>query len=300
MNTPRLIAIDWGTTQLRVRLLGDGAMPLDERRAPVGVMAVPERRFEAALRALCADWIDGHRVPLVASGMVGSRQGWVEAPYLEVPATLAQAAAQLVRVPLQGGAVLHLVPGLCCRAGRGDVMRGEETQLWGAALEAGEVCVLPGTHSKWAWMGAGGAVQRFGTFMTGELYAVLLQHSILGRLAAVPPQPCWPAFEQGVQDALAEPERLTQLLFGVRSGALLGLAGADEGPDRLSGLLLGAELAAVRAQGLPARVHLLGEAALVERYERALRLAGAVALPVAAEATLRGQWRLAQAAGLVA
>ena len=303
MSAVSLIALDWGTSNLRASLLGPGGVVLDRRSAAGGVMAVPDRRFEPALRALCGDWIDNHRCPLVASGMIGSRQGWVEAPYLHCPATLQAAAARLVAVPLHGGAVLHIVPGLIADGGDGqaDVMRGEETQLWGAGLAAGEVCVLPGTHSKWAWMGAGGAVELFQTHMTGELYAVLVQHSILGRLmpqapsAAAQPE----AFADGVRLGRAGHARLTHTLFAARTAGLTGRQPAAALPDFLSGLLIGAEIAGACRDGAPAVVTLLGEAALCERYAAALALAGIDARRAPADATTRGQWQLAQAAGLV-
>lgn len=297
---PALIALDWGTSNLRASLLGAGGAVIDRRSAAVGVMAVPAGGFEAALRDLCGDWIDAHRSPLVASGMIGSRQGWVEAPYLACPATLDAAAAQLAVVPLAAGTTLHIVPGLRCTGvdGQADVMRGEETQLWGAGLAEGEVCVLPGTHSKWAWTGAGGAIARFQTHMTGELYAVLVQHSILGRL--MQPGVARPAaFADGVRLGLAEHAHLTHLIFAARTAGLMGTRGADELPDFLSGLLIGAEVGSARLRGAPAAVTLLGEAALCERYAMALQLAGIATRAAPADATTRGQWRVALAAGLM-
>ncbi|MFO1326830.1 MAG: 2-dehydro-3-deoxygalactonokinase [Rubrivivax sp.] len=299
MPNARLIALDWGTSNLRAHLLGAGGRVLEQRAAAAGVMQVEERRFEDALTALCGDWLAGARLPLLASGMIGSRQGWVEAPYLELPATLAGAAQALARVPLRQGGVLHVVPGLCRRSGGGDVMRGEETQLWGAGLPAGACCVLPGTHSKWAWMGEGGTIRHFATCLTGELYALLVRHSIIGRLLPDAPPRRPQAFGQGVREALAHPAQLTQRLFGVRAGVLLDQLAADDAADHLSGLLVGAELAAARADGLPGAVWLLGEPALVERYEQALAVAGIGAHRVDDGATVRGQWRLAVAAGLV-
>lgn len=309
-DTPRLLALDWGTTRLRARRLGAGGRPIDERSADCGVMRVQPGGFEPALRSLCGDWLQDEGLPLLASGMVGSRQGWVEAPYLDTPATPRAAAAALACAALSDGRVLHVVPGVAQRQGLADsdVMRGEETQLWGAGLSAGEVCVLPGTHSKWAWMGDGGAIERFRTAMTGELYAVLVQHSILGRL--IPAQPLQrlmsaqplqrpQAFADAVGEMLAQPQALTQRLFTVRSGVLLDRLPAEEAADRLSGLLLGAEVAAAQAQGLPPVVWLLGEPGLVERYEQALALAGAGTRRVDDDATARGQWRVAVAAGLV-
>jgi 2-dehydro-3-deoxygalactonokinase len=307
----RLIALDWGSTNLRASLLGDGGQLLERRAAPGGVLAVPERRFEEALRALAGDWIDRHRCPVVASGMIGSRQGWREAPYVECPAGLAEVAARLVPVPLAAGPTLHIVPGLSCIGadGQDDVMRGEETQLWGAALAPGSCCVLPGTHSKWAWLagepaGGGradgpGPVRAFQTFMTGELYAVLVQHSILGRLMQ-PGHDRPEAFAEGVQLGLAEHANATHALFAVRTAGLAGRVAPEGLPDFLSGLLIGIEIGSATRAALPASVALLGEAALCARYEAALDVAGIGHRRVPAEATTRGQWLVAEAAGLVA
>lgn len=299
-NSPTLIALDWGTSNLRASRLGPDGAVLERRSAPGGVMAVPARRFEAALRDLCGDWLDANRCPVVASGMIGSRQGWVEAPYLPCPATLDVAAANLVTVPLTGGATLHIVPGLSCTGpdGQADVMRGEETQLWGAGLADGEVCVLPGTHSKWAWTGAGGAVERFQTYMTGELYAVLVQHSILGRLMT-PGADRPAALADGVRLGLAEHEHLTHLIFAARTAGLMATRTADQLPDFLSGLLIGAEVGSAQRRGAPGSIRLLGEAALCGRYAVALQQAGITSRAAPADATTRGLWRLALAAGLL-
>ncbi|HSW27092.1 MAG TPA: 2-dehydro-3-deoxygalactonokinase, partial [Burkholderiaceae bacterium] len=184
-----LIAIDWGTSNLRASLLDPHGAVRETRSAAAGVMAVQEQRFAEALMSLCGDWMHAHpQCACIASGMIGSRQGWVEAPYVACPAALSDAAARLTRVTFgdRDCHALHIVPGLRCIGSDGqvDVMRGEETQLWGADLPAGSCCVLPGTHSKWAWLGDGDRVLAFQTHMTGELYAVLTQHSILGRLMA--------------------------------------------------------------------------------------------------------------------
>ena len=298
----RLIALDWGTSNLRATLLGEGGVPLQTRAAPVGVMAVPERRFEATLFELVGDWIDAHDCPLIASGMIGSRQGWVEAPYLDCPATLASAASQLVRVPLSRGQPLHVVPGLRTmgRAGAYDVMRGEETQLWGAALPPGATCILPGTHAKWATVGEAGGITGFRTYMTGELYGLLTQHGILGRLMVFG-HPSPSHFDAGVRLGLAEYRQATHILFAVRTAGLMGQVPAQGLPDYLSGLLLGIEIGSARdAGGAPATpVVILGDATLVERYARALGMAGIEACSAPADATIRGQWLAACAAGLV-
>lgn len=298
----RLIALDWGTSNLRACRLGDGGALLESRASSDGVMAVADRRFEAALRALCGDWIDAG-IPLIASGMIGSRQGWHEAPYLACPAGIEQAAAQLARVPLDGGAVLHIVPGLRCVGadGQHDVMRGEETQLWGAGLAPGSVAVLPGTHSKWAWLGAQGEIRAFQTYMTGELYALCTRHGILGRLMhfddAQPLQPA--AFERGARLGLAEHGNATHVLFAARTAGLMGELAPEALPDFLSGLLIGVEIGGATRHGKPDTVTLIGDAALSARYAAALACAGIGRAVAAGDATTRGQWRIAEAAGLL-
>ena len=303
MNHPSLIALDWGTSNLRASLLdGDGAV-IDTRSAAAGVMAVPERRFAEALLSLCGDWLTAHPLcACIASGMIGSRQGWVDAPYVECPAGIADAAVRLVPLAFGDGHLLHIVPGLRCVGGDGeaDVMRGEETQLWGADLPAGTCCVLPGTHSKWAWLGEGDRVLGFQTHMTGEVYALLTQHGILGRLmefggAFVPA-----AFDDGVRLGLQQHAHLLHTLFAARTAGLMGQRAGNELPDFLSGLLIGAEVASARGGNGHAAgtVTLLGDGAMCDRYARALGLAGIAVQRAAHEATTRGQWRVAAAAGL--
>ena len=212
-------------------------------------------------------------------------------------------AGALIRVP---DIELSIVPGLMVRdaAGVPDVMRGEETQIFGALAEsamARRVYVLPGTHSKWAVVGAG-AVETFATFMTGELYAVLRQHSILGRLATAGADHA--AFDRGVRASLRAGAALSHDLFSARSLALAAELASDGVGDYLSGVLVGAEITAARAwaagnEAAGSEVTLVGEAALCERYRRALTLAGIDAVQGPAAAAARGLWRIAQRAGLV-
>ena len=302
-----LIAIDWGTSAARAyRLDADGRV-IDSRSAPLGVQKVEPGGFPRALAALLGGEAPP-RVPAIACGMIGSRQGWIEAPYCDCPADLARVAAALTPVP---GAPLAIVPGLICRDADGvpDVMRGEETQILGvvdggaAGHSAPAVVVLPGTHSKWALVDAKG-VAEFATFMTGELYAVLREHSILGRLAAERGEPDELALERGVRASLRDGAALTHDLFSVRTLALTGALARDGVGDYLSGLLLGAEIAAggrwLRRRARAASpVILVGEAALCERYERALACAGIDATMAPPHAAARGLWRVARRAGML-
>lgn len=177
MNQPTLIAIDWGTSNLRAALLNADGQAIESRSTPGGVMAVKDGLFAEALSQLCGDWMQAYPCALIASGMVGSRQGWKEAPYLDCPASIDKAATNLtpIEINLQGGGSrrLYIAPGLRFQEASGvyDVMRGEETQIWGANISPNSCCILPGTHSKWAWTGQRGEILRFQTWMTGELLA---------------------------------------------------------------------------------------------------------------------------------
>lgn len=308
MNTPALITLDWGTSNLRASLLDQHANELDRRSAAGGIMAVKDGLFSEALLSLIGDWIEEHPCPLVASGMIGSRQGWKEAPYLDCPATLAQAALSLTTVeidpPQKASAArqLHIAPGLRCIEPNGqlDVMRGEETQVWGAAITPGSLCVLPGTHSKWAWVEADGSIGRFCTYMTGELYGLLTKHSILGKLmvfgARSPSH-----FQTGVRIGLESPEQASHVIFSARTAGLMGTIPPEGLPDYLSGILIGLEIAAAMAAHRSALtgITLLGDEELCSRYESAFELLGITPARAPANATTRGQWMLAKHAGLV-
>ena len=298
-----LIAIDWGTTAARAYAVDADGHIVDTRAAPLGVQQV-NGNFAAALDTLLGDWRT-LKVPRIAAGMIGSRQGWVEARYVECPAAFSALASDLTMTP---NGELAIVPGLLYRddAGVPDVMRGEETQIAGSVAEDDDplLAVLPGTHSKWARVERGRVVG-FQTHMTGELYSVLLANSILGRLAS--PEQAHepgPAFAQGVARGLGE-GALGHLVFGARSLALTGSLAATEVADWLSGVLIGYEVRharawAARQGGDVSRVRVIGADALVERYVRALESAGIVAQRGRADAAVRGLFSIARLARLVA
>lgn len=264
-----LIAIDWGTTNRRVYLLDrDGAL-LDTIRDDCGVLAMAGRDYAAEVAAIRARVGD---LPVLCAGMVGSVRGWATVPYLPCPTDLSGLAAALHWVEPGRTAI---VPGLSWTDGaRGDVMRGEEVQLLGAVAAglapADALLCQPGTHAKWARM-AGGAVAGFQTRMTGEMFALLRQHSLLAGMIDAPVAD-GPAFRAGVADA--GDGRLLERLFGVRASALLGLRAADDGAAYASGLLIGSD---VCEQGLTpgSVVHLLADPALGSLYAVAIRAVGA-------------------------
>ena len=298
-SAPRLLALDWGTTSLRAYLIGDDGVVLERRAEPLGILRVPDRDFRAAFDAVTAEWRARYpALPAIASGMIGSAQGWIEAPYANLPADVASVARSLASVPDVG---LRIVPGLAQRAGAPDVMRGEETQLFGAmselpSLADGGVAVLPGTHAKWARV-AGGRIVGFTTYMTGELFAVLARHSILGRLAPPADEDVAPgaAFSRGVRHARDAGGGLAGILFSARSSVLAGDLRAEDSLEYLSGLLIGDEVRAGLASGDRPRM-LIGEAALCARYVAAFSEFGVGELTVVGDAAPAGLWEIARRA----
>jgi 2-dehydro-3-deoxygalactonokinase len=272
------IAVDWGTSNLRVWAMDADGRPVDSAASDAGMATLDRGGFEPALLALVGSWLAPGRVTeALVCGMAGSRQGWVEAPYVAVPAAPAPRAA---RAPARDPRlVVHVLPGLS-QARPPDVMRGEETQIAGLLAREprfeGTVC-LPGTHSKWAHISAGEVVS-FTTAMTGEIFALLAKRSVLRHSVATEG---WsePDFAEAVEDTIARPERLAARLFGIRAEALLEGLAPDRARARLSGLLIGAELAATRPHWLGRSVALIGAPALTGAYASALALCGVAARP---------------------
>ncbi len=274
-----MIAVDWGSSSLRLYRMDDSGTVLERRRSDSGVLA-SEGRFGEVLARESAGWDDD---TVLMCGMIGSRNGWHEMPYLDCPAGNAELAAGMRRIHPPGfeTRALWLVPGLR-DTGSGsvpDVMRGEETQL-AALLDdlpgGPHLVCLPGTHSKWV-SARDGRIQRIATSMTGELFAVLRQHSILGRLmAAGDARTDIHAFDAGLRRS-ADPGGLLHHLFGVRTAGLFGQFSESALPSYLSGLLIGHELRAANLfsrSPRPAQVHLVGHERLLASYAHALTTLG--------------------------
>ncbi|MBF0279105.1 MAG: 2-dehydro-3-deoxygalactonokinase [SAR324 cluster bacterium] len=244
MSSRSLIAIDWGSTSFRAYLLDHDGKIRDSLSSPMGILNVPEQKFEEVLEGLIGHWQKTYSKPdMIASGMIGSRQGWKETPYLSTEVGLTDLAGALEKISLKQGSSFWIVPGMMVTDAHGipDVMRGEETQVLGWTAEDKEVFVLPGTHSKWV-LCEQGRIVGFSTFMTGELYQILKKYSILGKLInGELEHPV--SFIKGVRNSqLNQYSGLLHNLFSTRTLALDHQIKSEHLAAYLSGLLIGSEI----------------------------------------------------------
>lgn len=296
MNATRpLIAIDWGTSSLRGARLGESGQVLESREFPRGILTVPTGQFEVVFHELFGDWLQQPHALCLISGMAGSRQGWQEAPYCPCPAGFAELGKHLLW--LQPGRIA-LVPGLSCLGADAlhtpDVMRGEEVQIFGALQLAGRdsaTLVLPGTHSKWVQV-QGGRVTQFQTFMTGEVFALMSQHSILGKTLDLQGAFDEAAFLQGI-DQSQQAGSVLHHLFAVRTLGLFERLSPTQLSSYLSGLLIGEELRAQAVSNDAGPLILIGSVALTLRYTLALQHLKIPCQSHGAEATWAGLFALA-------
>jgi 2-dehydro-3-deoxygalactonokinase len=300
MSKPLLIGLDWGTTSCRAYLIGAKGAVVDRQLDGPGILKV-EGRFGAWLDSMIGGWIARHGVaPIVLSGMIGSRQGWKEAPYATCPAGADDIVKALARIEWSELSIA-LVPGLSTENdGMPDVMRGEETQVLGALALSGRddgLFLLPGTHSKWAKVSSG-RITSFRTFMTGEVFGALKDHTILGRLMRDGASDA-EAFARGVHEgaALGSAGALLNRIFATRSYGLMDKLADTALSDYLSGLLIGAEVAEATRQTKGA-VAVIASPALAQRYTDALRSLGHERVLAPQDCVAAGHWRIAHAAGL--
>ncbi len=302
MVASELIAVDWGTTNFRAFRLRDGRVA-ERRDAAQGILHVARGDFDAAFHAAIGDWLEAKpTVPVIMSGMIGSRQGWSEAPYVSCPADLT-GLANLHTLNTGEGRRLHIVPGLSTVGPSGvhDVMRGEETQVAGLverAQTAPRLFCLPGTHAKWVTV-AGETITAFATAMTGEVFAVLCEHSILGRLMAGQAHDEG-AFEQGLARS-GDPGGLLHHLFGVRAEGLFDAVSEAGLGAYLSGILIGHDVRQMLDQATgDGPVTVIASGGLTPLYTKALAAAGRSVETVDGEAAaVQGLWALAVRAALV-
>jgi 2-dehydro-3-deoxygalactonokinase len=292
LGTLDFVAVDWGTSRLRAWGMGENGTVLAHAASDEGMGGLERDGYEPALLRLIGSWLTESLVTqVIACGMVGARQGWIEAPYIEIPGEVIDSRRMAVAPTRDPRIVVHIIPGLSQRS-PADVMRGEETQIAGF-LEghpgfAGVLC-MPGTHSKWVRI-RGGVVTGFRTFMTGELFALLAERSVLRHGIG----PGWASdeFAAALNAVDAEPAMLAAHLFGIRAEGLLADLNPGAARARLSGLLIGSELAAARAFLGANGVVVIGASGLADLYVSALAAAGNAARAVDAGAMTR--------AGLVA
>ncbi|MCE2781775.1 2-dehydro-3-deoxygalactonokinase [Limnohabitans sp.] len=298
MTRPRpLIAIDWGTSSLRGARLGDNGQVLESREFPRGILTVPPGQFESVCHELFGDWMQAPGALCLISGMAGSRQGWQEAPYCPCPAGFAELGQHLLW--LQPGRIA-LVPGLSCTGQDDmqspDVMRGEEVQIFGALQLSGRdnaTLVLPGTHSKWVHVDSR-RVAQFQTFMTGEVFALMSQQSILGKTLDLNGAFNEATFLQGV-DQSQQAGGVLHHLFAVRTLGLFDRLSAAQLTSYLSGLLIGEELRTQTVHADSDPVILIGSETLTQRYSLALQHLGIACQCHGAEATWAGMFALSSA-----
>ncbi len=281
------IAVDWGTSNMRAWAMSASGTVLAEAASDQGMGKLARDGFEPALLATVSDWIDGPTT-VIACGMVGSRQGWVEAPYAAVPCPVLSDA--FVQAPTtHPDLTVHVIPGIK-QTDPADVMRGEETQISGFLARNpnwdGVIC-LPGTHTKWVHISANEVVS-FQTFMTGELFDTIAKQTVLRHSIAADG---WDddAFAIGLDMGMARPERLAARLFSLRANGLLNDMAGEAARAQLSGLLIGAELAAAKPYWLGQQIAVIGDSSLSKLYVDALATQAAPATQVNASAiTLAG------------
>lgn len=320
-GAPSFIALDWGTSSLRAWRFGESPNP-QENVNSLGIMKLPsqaatrEDAFHDTFLRVCGDWLAQTPCPVLACGMLGSAQGWQSAAYLPCPVTLEGLAKQLTPVIHQQQTMLHIIPGVIKEGEMPEVMRGEETQIFGAismepalqnAIHQGMPVLigLPGTHAKWAVV-ENNTITDFRTFMTGELFDVLSRHSILGATMHPGDEPHWDAFTHGLTAAQEHHQTgLLSTLFSTRSRLLTSNLTSSSQGDYLSGLLIGHELCGLASsllRDLPATtpIALIGSANLNSRYSQAFsHVFPDRQIHAIPNATEHGLWRIAHAAGLL-
>ncbi|MFC5585338.1 2-dehydro-3-deoxygalactonokinase [Nitratireductor kimnyeongensis] len=298
LSRPFCAAVDWGTSSFRLWLLDAEGAVVASSRSEEGMMHCANTGFAPVLEAHLAKVEAPAETPVMICGMAGARQGWLEAPYVEVPASLEALPTQSVRVADAKNDV-RILPGISLNDPQApNVMRGEETQLLGAVSESGNALVcMPGTHSKWVEI-ENGVVTRFSTFMTGELFSLLTKHGILQHAieekAVVSSDAA--AFQSALERTEGQAHAVLSGFFGVRAAQLLGLESRGDGAAHLSGLLIGGEVSAARELfGMDDRVTLIASDPIKTLYATAMEKQGfQVVSKDAGEASRAGLFRSAK------
>jgi 2-dehydro-3-deoxygalactonokinase len=294
VTSPAVAAADWGTSSFRLWLLDAAGTVLAERRSGDGMLTAGAEGFGPILEKHLAAAGASADLPVIVCGMAGARQGWIEAPYVTLPAGLDSILAGAVPVPGQSRDI-RILPGLAQRSAEvPDVMRGEETQLAGILplfASGRHLICMPGTHSKWVEAGDG-VIASFRTWLTGELFSVLSKQSILRHSLGENAPPALPdnaVFRAACADALTQGGDVGPSLFRIRAATLLNDLKPDEAAATLSGLLIGAEIASARRifDAATDKVILVASGPLGSLYTAALKLAGCAVLQADADEAVR-------------
>ena len=292
------IALDWGTTSFRAYLGDAQGHVTDTISAPHGILSVTGGDFDAALETHIGHW--DKNLPILAAGMITSRQGWIELPYVACPAGPAELARALHHHTSKQGRHIAFSTGLSYRSTDGipDVMRSEETQVFGSFGQGVTHFVTPGTHSKWITV-EGGRITSFSTYVTGEIFAALKDHTILGRMIKDAPTD-EAAYARGVTAALDDPAGFLHRIFSARSLALFNELAPESIASYLSGQVIGTEVAhAVRDNPKTADYAILASEGIGSRYAKAMELAGLKARKGDPLSVVKGLALIARHAGVL-
>jgi 2-dehydro-3-deoxygalactonokinase len=296
--TKEFIALDWGTTSFRAYHVGADGQVLREEADANGILSVQNGAFEEALEGHLSGW--DQSLPILAAGMITSRQGWIELGYVDCPAGPDDLARHLHRHQAKSGRIIHFATGLHLRSETlgHDVMRSEEMQVFGSLGQGATHFITPGTHSKWIDV-EGERIVRFATYVTGEAFAVLRKNTILGRLMTSD-EINEEAFARGVVKAQADPSGLLHSLFSVRSLGLFNEIGPEALSSYLSGLVIGSEVAhALQSRRKSAGYMILASPKIGGRYAKALEVVGVEARYGDPLAIVQGLRRIGETAGII-
>lgn len=307
-NNENLLCIDWGTSSLRAYLVAQNGTIIQQKSFPWGVKKLPfntgirQDDFEKTFIRVCEDWIDTRNIAILICGMATSAMGWKEVPYVNCPASINEIVKGMSSFSV-GEIQVHLIPGLLSNITMPDVMRGEETQIFGAIdnqKSVDKLICLPGTHSKWAIVKQSN-VDDFTTFMSGEVFELLCNHSIL-----LDPENNdafnQEAFLKGVRVNVNN-DNLLSTLFSTRSLNLQGMLEKCHQKSYLSGLIIGNEIHQlsqfIKEQQFD-QITLIGDATLCALYELTINdLMVNIRINHDEHAAVKGMWNLAKTKGLI-
>ncbi len=299
---PKLIALDWGTSSFRGYLLDQDGDIVEQIDAGTGILSVENGQFAETLRQQLDRFkLRPPYLPIIAAGMITSKHGWVETPYAECPVSIQDLANALSSLDTKEFGKIWFVPGIKQLQPEPDIMRGEEAQIAGLDSSEKLSVLLPGTHSKWVNLDHG-TISGFTTYMTGDLFNAVRNHTILKSLSKGNWDP--EAFREGVLDGYSHIQKgkgLLSALFRTRVKSILSLSDYAGSEDYLSGLLIGTEIGEAISTGYHGRdpIMVLGSEALTKLYITALSECDLKGEPAPPDISSRGLYRIASIKQLI-